>query len=172
VFTRLHAFTHILLRLLFHIIQLFDRWDKSLSEPRFHNVIIDWHLYQFMFVGPVFEHVYSSRTWEALIDQYRDVHPIIVGEWSMGTGAKQAGQPYVDACVEAFKKANGWYLWNWKIQPGLGFDEWDVQLQMRKVKQTLDSNQRLRGFDTDQGLDPFRILRDVRNDAQKNAARR
>ena len=54
-------------------------------------------------------------------------------------------QSYVDAAVKSFERSSGWYLWNWKVQPGIGFDEWDVQGQHLK-----------RG-----GLDPFKAIRDL-----------
>lgn len=48
----------------------------------------------------------------------------------MSTGTfVQAGQPFVAAAVHSFNESIGWYLWNWKIERGLGFDEWDVELQ-------------------------------------------
>jgi hypothetical protein len=128
---------------------VFSLWDDALLEPHYYNVMIDWHLYQFMFPQwNIYEHVYSARTWELLIEQYRDLHPVLIGEWSMGTGSNPAGQPYVDACVEAFKSGSGWYLWNWKIQKGLGY-----------VKHTQSTNEKLRGFGIDQGLDPLRLVR-------------
>lgn len=46
----------------------------------------------------------------------------------------QAGQEFVDASVASFRDGNAiaWYIWNWKIEKGLGFDEWDVQLQFKR----------------------------------------
>lgn len=31
--------------------------------------------------------------------------------------------------MNSFDRAIGWYLWNWKIQKDIHFDEWNVQLQ-------------------------------------------
>ena len=55
----------------------------------------------------------------------------------------------MDAAVQSFQRGSGWYLWNWKIQPGIGFEEWDVQRQLQLYKQ---SNGR-------KGIDPLRLLR-------------
>ena len=41
----------------------------------------------------------------------------------------QVGQPFVNSAVQSFSEASGWYLWNWKVERGLGFDSWDVQYQ-------------------------------------------
>ena len=54
-------------------------------------------------------------------------------------------QAYVDAAVKSFERSSGWYLWNWKIQPGIGFEEWDVQAQKNKKN----------------GLDPFKAIREM-----------
>ena len=115
-------------------VHLFNKWNDALLEPHFYNVVLDWHLYQFMYDSwSVYQHVALTKDWQTLIDTYKDRHPLLVGEWSMGTGAThQAGQPYVDACVNAFESTSGWYMWNWKIQPGIGFEEWDVQRQYEK----------------------------------------
>jgi hypothetical protein len=44
----------------------------------------------------------------------------------------------VDANVESFKRAMGWYIWNWKIERGAGFDMWDVQYQHKLGAAGLD----------------------------------
>ncbi len=57
-------------------------------------------------------------------------HPVIVGEWCMSTGTvMQVGQPFVNAAVRSFDRTSGWFLWNWKVERGIGFDSWDVQYQ-------------------------------------------
>lgn len=54
----------------------------------------------------------------------------------------------MDAAVRSLERSSGWYLWNWKVQPGIGFDEWDVQAQhaMRN------------------GLDPLKAVRELENE--------
>ena len=50
----------------------------------------------------------------------------------MSTGTyTQAGQSFVDAAVTSFSGTSGWFIWNWKVEPGIPFKEWDVQLQMK-----------------------------------------
>jgi len=122
---------------------LFSRWNDALSEPDFYNVVLDLHLYQFMYEKwNVYQHValakvssaFASTTvvldgyglalthhatrllptctdqsWQQLVEAFQDRHPLVVGEWSMGTGTlRQAGQPYVDACVASFERTHGW----------------------------------------------------------------
>ena len=138
-------------------VHLFSKWNDALLEPHFYNVVLDWHLYQFMYDSwSVYQHVALTKDWQTLIDTYKDKHPLLVGEWSMGTGAiHQAGQPYVDACVNAFESTAGWYMWNWKIQPGIGFEEWDVQRQYEKGVHA-------------GGLDPLRMV-NIENQRREKA---
>ena len=64
--------------------------------------------------------------------EYTDKFPILVGEWCMSTGTyTQAGQSFVDAAVASFSSTSGWFIWNWKVEPGIPFKEWDVQYQMK-----------------------------------------
>jgi hypothetical protein len=109
-------------------------WKKVLQEPDFYNVIVDWHLYNWQqpFTNEnKQQHIQDAKKWESLIDIFNVQHPIIIGEWCMSTGTfVQAGQPFVDNCLNSFQKSFGWYLWNWKIERDVHFDEWDVQLQM------------------------------------------
>lgn len=75
-------------------------------------------------------HIADAVGFVDAIDGISVQHPIIVGEWCFSTGTYvQAGQPFVDACVSSFQHAFGWYIWNWKVEPGANFDEWDVQYQ-------------------------------------------
>jgi hypothetical protein len=124
----------------------FTWWRDALQEPKFFNVAVDWHLYDWQepYTKEVKErHVADARAWGGLIDMYSVQHPVLIGEWSMSTGTfQQVGQPFVEACTTAFQRASvGWYLWNWKIQREnmfindqvLKYDEWDVQLQLNKA---------------------------------------
>jgi len=109
----------------------FQNWNNRLLEPYYYNVIIDWHLYDWPMTQLVAtQHVANANVWAGVIHSYNSYHPILIGEWSMSTGTHQAGQPYVDACVQSFNDHSiGWYLWNWKVERNAGFDEWDVQYQ-------------------------------------------
>ena len=40
-------------------------------------------------------------------------------------------QEFVDSCVQSFYSGVGYYLWTWKVERGLGFDDWDLQYQSR-----------------------------------------
>ena len=80
-------------------------------------------------------HIQDALDWSSDIKKYSVDHPIIVGEWSMSTGTfVQAGQPFVDACLESFALTLGHYAWNWKIETNIGFDEWNVQYQAFNVE--------------------------------------
>ena len=48
--------------------------------------------------------------------------------------------------MKSFERSSGWYLWTWKVQPGIGFDEWDVQAQHEK-KDGLDSLKEVRDLE-------------------------
>lgn len=113
--------------------ECYDLWKDKLVEPEFYNVVMDLHLYNWQqpFTSePVETHIADAVAFEAVIEQQSAHHPVLVGEWCFSTGTSvQAGQPFVDACVESFAASLGWYLWNWKVERGIHFDEWDVQLQ-------------------------------------------
>lgn len=47
--------------------------------------------------------------------------------------------------MKSFERSSGWYIWNWKVQPGIGFQEWDVQAQNLKSG----------------GLDPLKFVREL-----------
>lgn len=52
----------------------------------------------------------------------------------MSTGTVvQVGQVFVDACIKSFAHSMGHYAWNWKIEEGIGFDEWSVRYQAFQV---------------------------------------
>lgn len=114
----------------------YDAWQERLLEPEYYNVVIDLHLYNWQepyTSQSAAQHVRNAAAWGGLVTNTSASHPVLVGEWCFSTGTVvQAGQPFVDACVESFHRAVGWYLWTWKVEPHIGFDEWDVQLQYRK----------------------------------------
>eukprot|EP01031_Cornospumella_fuschlensis_P028767 gene28767-34730_t len=111
----------------------FMKYKHDLQEPEFYNVVMDMHLYHWQepYTRMSRErHVSGAANWAGMLEVYSPMFPLLVGEWSMSTGTYvQAGQPFVDACVKSFSRTAGWYLWNWKVQRGLNFDEWDVQYQ-------------------------------------------
>jgi hypothetical protein len=51
--------------------------------------------------------------------------------YSTGTHM-QVGQQYVDLVIKSLHSGIGWYLWNWKIERSVGFNEWDVQFQYKQ----------------------------------------
>jgi aryl-phospho-beta-D-glucosidase BglC (GH1 family) len=109
-------------------------WDWELREKDgFYNIILDVHLYDWQqpfTKEPAAQHVTDAMHWKGVIDTLSKSHPVVVGEWCMSTGTwRQAGQSFVNAAVKSFDRAAGWYMWTWKIQRGIGFDEWDVQYQ-------------------------------------------
>lgn len=114
-------------------IDCFILWENDLQEPKFYNIIMDIHLYNWQepyTKQSAKEHVKNAVDFGYLIDMFQVQNPIIVGEWCFSTGTYvQAGQPFVDACVDSFGRSFGWYIWNWKIEEHVGFDEWNVQLQ-------------------------------------------
>jgi hypothetical protein len=76
------------------------------------------------------QHIQDAVNWEPMIDKYLVQYPIMVGEWCFSTGTfVQAGQAFVDAAVKSFENTAAFYAWNWKVERGIGFDEWDVQYQ-------------------------------------------
>ena len=114
--------------------QCYSMWSTELQEPEYYNVVMDLHLYDWQepFTGKSKQgHVKDGQAFAQVVQSLSTQHPVIVGEWSFSTGTHvQAGQPFVDACVQSFSHGGmGWYIWNWKIQRGAGFDEWDVQFQ-------------------------------------------
>lgn len=109
---------------------LYGKWNQFLLEPDYYNVVVDWHLYEWPHrLENNTAHIEHAHDWKDIIETYSNHHPIIIGEWCMSTGKNEAGQPFVDAALDSFKSTWGWYLWNWKIQKGIGFERWDVQLQ-------------------------------------------
>ena len=111
----------------------YSKWENKLQEPDYYNVQIDLHLYNWQ--EPYTEqsakmHINNAKAWENLVLDISKYHPVLVGEWCFSTGTYvQAGQDYVNACVDSFERASGWYIWTWKVEEGISFDEWDVQLQ-------------------------------------------
>jgi glucan 1,3-beta-glucosidase len=114
----------------------YSKWKNHLLEPEYYNVVMDLHLYNWQepyTMQDAATHVKNAVAWEDVIADMSTSHPVMVGEWCFSTGTHvQAGQPFVDACVTSFHRAAGWYLWTWKVEPGIHFDEWDVQLQYSK----------------------------------------
>jgi len=111
----------------------YDSWNDALVEPSFYNVVLDIHLYDWQSPftkEPVSQHVLDAVHWRGVVEELNVHHPLVVGEWCMSSGTwHQAGQPFVNAAVKSFDRAAGWFMWNWKIQRAIGFDEWDVQYQ-------------------------------------------
>jgi glucan 1,3-beta-glucosidase len=110
------------------------KWAKDLQEPRFYNVVLDVHLYNWQ--APVKEqesaaaHMRDAKEWGVWIEELVKQHPVVVGEWCMSTGTiRQVGQPFVDEEVNSFRSSTGWYMWNWKVERDIGFDTWDVKYQ-------------------------------------------
>ena len=111
----------------------YSDWTTHMVEPDYYNVVMDLHLYNwqapYTYVNAS-EHIANAVAWGGLIDDLTQHHPVVVGEWCYSTGIfHQIGQSYVDACVHSFRRASGWYLWNWKVQADIPFAEWNVQLQ-------------------------------------------
>lgn len=108
-------------------------WKDQLREPEYYNVMIDLHLYNWQLpytAQNAVTHVRNAVAWASTIDEINKHHPVLVGEWCFSTGTVvQAGQPFVEACVNSFDSGMGWYIWNWKIERNIHFDEWNVQLQ-------------------------------------------
>jgi glucan 1,3-beta-glucosidase len=70
--------------------QFYADYASSMKEPKYYNVLIDLHLYDWQA-----EHAREGRTqhlrhaegWGRLIQQIStSSHPVVVGEWSMSTG--------------------------------------------------------------------------------------
>lgn len=108
-------------------------WDSDLVEPAFYNVMIDLHLYNWqanVLKETKTAHILDAMRWKGVVEALSKHHPVIVGEWCMSTGTwMQVGQAFVNAVVKSFDRAAGWYMWTWKIQRGIGFNEWDVQYE-------------------------------------------
>jgi len=113
--------------------QCYHSWAGQLVEPHYYNVIMDVHLYNWQEPYTQEEpaqHIADAQGWSSTIDQVAADHPVIVGEWCFSTGTYvQVLQPFVDACVESFTRSSGWYIWSWKVERNIHFDEWDVQYQ-------------------------------------------
>ena len=114
----------------------FHTWDNNMLEPEYYNVVMDYHLYHwqdYYASATAAEHIAAARKWQDLIVNNNKPHPIIVGEWSMSSGKiASAGQPFVTAQLESFKAGAGWFAWTWKVERGVGFDDWDVSYQLQK----------------------------------------
>jgi glucan 1,3-beta-glucosidase len=113
--------------------QFYGSWDAALQEPDYYNVVVDWHLYDWQepyTSENISEHIHDAERWGGVIERHSPAHPLLIGEWTMSTGTVvQARQPFVEACLQSFSHSLGAYAWNWKVQEGIGFDEWDVQRQ-------------------------------------------
>lgn len=112
---------------------IYSWWNGALLEPHFYNVVMDIHLYDW-FQRPKDNgalHLKAAKAWGSVIQHFSQYHPIIVGEWCMSTGIyiPQVGQSFVDASMRSFQSAVGWYMWTWRLQRQVGFDEWDVKYQ-------------------------------------------
>jgi len=108
-------------------------WKGELAEPEYFNVVVDWHLYDWPgnhTYERVSDHMTDALNWGTAIEEFTPHHPVIVGEWCFSTGeVKQVGQPFVDMCLDSFKRSLGWYIWTWRIEDGIGFEFWNVKHQ-------------------------------------------
>jgi hypothetical protein len=67
----------------------FDSWSHDLREPKYYNVIMDLHLYDWQgnFTREsAAAHISDARQYATLIDSLNTRHPVVVGEWSYSTG--------------------------------------------------------------------------------------
>lgn len=104
--------------------QYFHIWRNEFLEPKYYNMIIDWHLYHWQDYYQSYttqQHLHDIQQWKELINNYSQWNDnnIIIGEWSMSSGQYlHIGQEFVTETIRSFSHATwcvGWYVWNWKI---------------------------------------------------------
>lgn len=114
-------------------VDYYHSWNNSLQEPDYYNVIMDLHLYDWQepyTPENAHQHVMDAEQWGPLIQSLSSRFPVLVGEWCMSSGTfVQAGQAFVNASLASFDNAFGSYVWNWKIESGIGFNEWNLKYQ-------------------------------------------
>jgi glucan 1,3-beta-glucosidase len=70
--------------------EFYSNYATSMKEPKYYNVLIDLHLYDWQAEHTResrAQHLHHAEGWGRLIQQIStSSHPVIVGEWSMSTG--------------------------------------------------------------------------------------
>lgn len=67
----------------------FGLWVSELREPKYYNVVLDLHLYDWQepyTFESAEQHIADALEWKSVIGNLSVCHPVIVGEWSYSTG--------------------------------------------------------------------------------------
>jgi hypothetical protein len=118
--------------------QFGDWWTGQLEGD--DNVVIDLHLYDCYGTSSqrtLEEHLDQAKAWAVAIENFKARgHNVLVGEWSLATGAHPGGQVWADAQLEAFSSGVGWFFWSYKkedlgISDDDGGDTWSLRGVLR-----------------------------------------
>jgi glucan 1,3-beta-glucosidase len=134
---------------------LINEWTGFFKNNDLYNVLFDLHLYQTF--GDTWEgmdiedHVtFVHNQQQQNINNYSGVVPIIIGEWSLGLqGNVYEGynpqsyndirQAYLNAQLNVFDTAFGWFFWNYKIDSS-SYLEWDY-VRLTEIELMPDFNE-------------------------------
>jgi glucan 1,3-beta-glucosidase len=106
-----------------------DDWFMAMPETKYENLVLDMHLYQVFTPEDraldLNGHINKAITeWRLLITKLRRSNPVIIGEWSAALqyrpegyiNEEAAAARYVEAQINAFQPANGWFFWTYKTE--------------------------------------------------------
>jgi glucan 1,3-beta-glucosidase len=103
-------------------------WKEFFTENKFHNVILDTHMYQCFDDSikgyTIDEHCQHTMKRTKLLAEVEEYVPVIVGEWSLGLSHNQyitksneheAMKQYASAQLQAMSKCTGHIFWSYKV---------------------------------------------------------
>jgi glucan 1,3-beta-glucosidase len=108
-----------------------NKWLRFMQPPTYHNVVLDTHLYQGY--SPADKragldyHFNKAQAQKAKILSWQRYKPVIVGEWSLGSGRSTFAIPdktkkqdlqrhYAKTQIESYDHAAAWFFWSYKIE--------------------------------------------------------
>jgi glucan 1,3-beta-glucosidase len=119
-------------------------WGTFFADKEMTNIFLDIHLYQVfgdqwgeMSIQEHIDYVHTNQ--KAVISQYKTYDlPVIVGEWSMAlpgsvydnvgsTASTDIKQAFLNAQLNEYEQAMGWFFWNYKIENGNSYNEWNYR---------------------------------------------
>jgi len=118
----------------FCVLYWFDfwAWAGQLREPRYFNVVTDYHMYTAFdgFDGDSPDSMVedAARAFGCRLMQHAYHHPAVVGEWALAVDrwGQKVKQGYVDAQLTSYNSSLGSYFWTYVMDSDAGMAEWGI----------------------------------------------
>ena len=112
----------------FCVLYWFDfwAWAGQLREPRYYNVVTDYHMYTAFdgFDGDSPDSMVedAARAFGCRLMQHAYHHPAVVGEWALAVDrwGQKVKQGYVDAQLTSYNSSLGSYFWTYVMDSDAG----------------------------------------------------